>query len=325
MPIDRDTITAFLYVLARDYLPWGEVRAIIDESLAVDPAIYVDSPDAGIGSILTDRLLGAETSEPSSAMGHLNATAIIAYDLAREQPAPTEVHDCIRAIADKPHRAPLYLSDLIRDCDRRRRETLREAAKVLIGLRDKCDAKDINTWTDRFQINAMIDRCNLASLPDGGVAYSSPTRDYPATDAEVRRLRRFEDGVTELLGEPVTGTDGMLERLRERLSGPADMPYIPPSDSDISRWLQTPVLDPENTDEWTLIDSEAAARRFVGKRVEVRAPETEEHWRHVLDGKDATVSRADGAWLHLVTGAGPRPVDWRDRGNVSLRLAEVDQ
>ncbi len=49
----------------------------------------------------------------NSQFGSLDAEAIIAYDLGREHPASEEIHACLRQIADKPHRAPLYLADLL--------------------------------------------------------------------------------------------------------------------------------------------------------------------------------------------------------------------
>ena len=49
----------------------------------------------------------------ASAFGSLNAEAIIEYDRGREHPASEAIHACIRQIADKPHRAPLYLAALI--------------------------------------------------------------------------------------------------------------------------------------------------------------------------------------------------------------------
>jgi hypothetical protein len=49
----------------------------------------------------------------ASAFGSLNAEAIIEYDRGREHPASEAIHACIRQIADKPHRAPLYLAGLL--------------------------------------------------------------------------------------------------------------------------------------------------------------------------------------------------------------------
>ena len=70
------------------------------------------------------------------------------------------------------------------DNDRRRRETLLEAAKLLTELRDEFDLVDpINPQLPghraerRAEINAMIDRCNLAALPDGWVEYRDGNRD----------------------------------------------------------------------------------------------------------------------------------------------------
>lgn len=43
-----------------------------------------------------------------------NAEEIIAYDLERTNPVSEDIHHCIRKIHDKPHRAPLYISDLLK-------------------------------------------------------------------------------------------------------------------------------------------------------------------------------------------------------------------
>lgn len=54
-------------------------------------------------------------STPRDAMlPQVDAEEIIAYDLGREHPASEAIHACIRQIADKPHRTPLYLADLVR-------------------------------------------------------------------------------------------------------------------------------------------------------------------------------------------------------------------
>lgn len=83
-----------------------------------------------------------------------------------------------------------------------------------------------------------------------------------------------------------------------------------------------PVVGPD--DGWTLIDSEETAARFVGKRVHVRAPGGwANHYgtfpTHESDGRAWTVSNACSRWIRLVDGGG---IDWRARGNVSLRLAD---
>ena len=45
---------------------------------------------------------------------NFNSEEIIAYDLERKNPASNNIHYCIRKIHDKPHRAPLYISDLLK-------------------------------------------------------------------------------------------------------------------------------------------------------------------------------------------------------------------
>lgn len=48
-----------------------------------------------------------------SEYGCLNADKILAYDVGRKNPASEEIQTCLRQIADKPHRAPLYLRDMV--------------------------------------------------------------------------------------------------------------------------------------------------------------------------------------------------------------------
>lgn len=69
--------------------------------------------DATLAATEASRKLG---TPPRSAheWGWLDAEAIIEYDLGREHPASEAIHACIRQIADKPHRTPLYLADLVR-------------------------------------------------------------------------------------------------------------------------------------------------------------------------------------------------------------------
>jgi hypothetical protein len=227
----------------------------------------------GVSARIADAVIASGwTRVQSNAMGYLDAEAIIAYDLERPVPAFADVHDCIRAIADKPHKAPQLIGDLLDQArsesetrapsrvDRERRETLLAAAEMLTCVRDRF----LVGGSFLVEVDEMIDRCNLAAIADGGVVRSEPDpltletatgdhldfageiacvwrasgesdSDYRenlqarltrqreligtgATAAEVERLRRFEDGVTELLGEPRTGTAEMLIRLRHRLA-----------------------------------------------------------------------------------------------------------
>jgi len=53
--------------------------------------------------------------------------AIIAYDLERKNPASDDIHSLIRNIADKPHRAPVYIKQEIEDAvENRTKELLKE-------------------------------------------------------------------------------------------------------------------------------------------------------------------------------------------------------
>lgn len=57
-------------------------------------------------------------------MKNFDAEAIIAYDLDRRSPEPREdIHHCLRHIENKPHRAPLYIADLLMN-ERRRFEAI---------------------------------------------------------------------------------------------------------------------------------------------------------------------------------------------------------
>jgi hypothetical protein len=123
---------------------------------------------------------------PTNAMGWLDAEAIIRHDSLRPVPAFADVHDCIRAIADKPHKAPQYISDLLDQArsesetrapsrvDRERRETLLAAAETLSVVRGW-----VMNEANRRRIAELIDRCNLAAIADGGVVRSEPDEPQP--------------------------------------------------------------------------------------------------------------------------------------------------
>jgi len=426
---DRDRLTTFFYLLTRGTpgmpgLGWGSVHELIDTCKSDSPVTF--------------------TSEAGEALA--------------------------RAMVDR-----LFKPEAVNIDDKRRRQTLRDAARMLAGLRGYfCHPQTI------ADVNAMIDECNLASM--NGVEHSEPdepTRhpgvhdflavhdrlqrqerpaltletatgvdlDFAGTilraprgkheidatyrerllwvarneaavlgtgasAAEVERLRRFESGVTDLFGEPIVGTDKMLERLRERLA--ADRFPLPPQTNGVSfeiaqvgdgwraAWSNADATIIGQSDEfdtyngachyawsealrqasssrriveqhyhfstgggcpitvqataarvhvngdevftgpaclrvpddamesgeadasgrdWTLIDSEETARRFIGKRVEVRAPAgISAHGQftaHELDGKVGLVTCVD-RWVRFGHDGG---VDWKARGNVSLRLA----
>lgn len=71
---------------------------------------YMSQHNARMGCATLDH--PCQSPLPSQ-MGRLDADAIIAYDLERAQPAPTHVHDAIRAIADKPHYTPQIIAALL--------------------------------------------------------------------------------------------------------------------------------------------------------------------------------------------------------------------
>jgi hypothetical protein len=86
--------------------------------------------------------------------------------------------------------------------DKRRRETLRDAAKMLVALRDRYLADVMPSsvgWSWRLDINAMIDRCNLASM--SGVEYSEPD------PAETARAMMHDIERKTLTLETATGAD----------------------------------------------------------------------------------------------------------------------
>jgi hypothetical protein len=232
MTTDRDRLTAFFTALIQGRA-YKMVPGAINELHLYDTPTMTDAAK-DVAREMVDRLLGSEPAEsptmdpgwpaPDVELYAKRFWGVVAGGLGLSQwPPPNEAWaKAVReAIAGMLSAAP--------DNDRRRRETLLAAAALLTKIRGMLMARHAD-------VDAMIDRCNLDAVADGGVVRSEPDVESlllthvgagasalfstGATAAEVERLRRFEAGVTALLGEPVVGTDGMLERLRERLSAP---------------------------------------------------------------------------------------------------------
>jgi hypothetical protein len=161
-------------------------------------------------------------------MGHLNADAIIAYDLERDEPASADVHFCIRQIADKVHYAPVHIAGLVADerakyeravsaldaeleaeCSRHR-ATLAELEKARASLLDSPDMRRHKTLREAgdfissarscldpgLYADGLIERCYLAAIADGGVVHSKPdsigarlVAELAAVESEIADLR----------------------------------------------------------------------------------------------------------------------------------------
>jgi hypothetical protein len=224
MTTDRDKLTTFFYLLTQR-VGWHDLMRDISDAalgkarpshptgaaaLAEDLAARLLGPDAtgaepaldpGWPSSDDERIKRGRFIVPVGALGYLDAEAIIAHDLQRPVPASPDVHACIRAIADKPHKAPQLIGDLLDQArsesetrapsrvDRERRETLLAAAEMLSELRSECTL----TVPRLSCIAELIDRCNLAAIADGGVVRSEPEHE-PKADLRTMASRWLDAG-----------------------------------------------------------------------------------------------------------------------------------
>jgi hypothetical protein len=256
MTTDRDKLTTFFYLLTHR-LAWGEVIDTIEDARAREPDTLWTKAGAALAREMVTMLLGPDRTEAEPVLdpGWLPYTEHERW-LAANRGHIDQLREVIRLAINEHGGVSARIADAViaagwtrapANADRERRAALRDAAKLLART---------NTMRGPFQdeINATIDRCNLAAIADGGVVRSEPDpltletatgqdldfagalfgrvrgcrgesdcdyRDVEstgATAAEVERLRKFEDGVTEMLGDPQTGTAEMLERLRRRLT-----------------------------------------------------------------------------------------------------------
>lgn len=101
----------------------------------------------GVQAMLTATLAATEASHrlgtpprSSHEWGWLDAEAIITYDRERRRPSSDAIYTCIRRIADRPHRAPLYLAELVESA------TPASGPDVdfrIVGISDDCGPIDI--------------------------------------------------------------------------------------------------------------------------------------------------------------------------------------
>jgi hypothetical protein len=105
-----------------------------------------------------------------------------------------------------------------------------------------------------------------------------------------------------------------------RIDRPSDLkprpsPFVQVTISKDGQMVATTIGRDEQP--WTAINSEDVARSFVGKRVEIDAPECKIHDEHSLHGETRTLTASENGLIFEREGA----INWMGRGNVRLRLA----
>lgn len=106
------------------------------------------------------------------AYGQLDVDQILKYDAERTSPCSDAVASCLRKIAEKPHRAPLYLADLAAaaraDAERERDEARAEVARLRARVR--VEAEDVErAGVTRAHVEAW-----LAASGRWSISFSDP-------------------------------------------------------------------------------------------------------------------------------------------------------